>query len=386
MDPRYTPLLSAPAPVVTVLIDARSDQPNALQQLELRWKNVRRDLEAAGADEATLDAVEASLTTDGSHGGGDSIVVVAAGGEVLLRQPLPDPPPGDVDQGHVGPVAHLLPVVMAEQSAVPHVVVLADKVGADLYGRTGPTGHGAEDQLGGDATIERNVDGDEQNVQRSAPGGWSQRRFQQRAENTWERNAGEAAEEVVALAEEIGAELVVLGGDVRATGFLLEALPDRVRSMTRSIDDASRAEGASIEHIADDVHRLVRTVAAERLTGVLATFDEELGQHDRAADGPAAVVTALQMATVETLLVSSRGVERAAWVGPQPEHLALDRNDLTAGMGVEDPVEAPLVDACIRAALGTGARVVVVPSTKVKDGIGAILRHSGATPDTPGGA
>ena len=386
MDTRYASLLAAPAPVVTALLDARSDQPNALQQLELRWRNVRRDLEAGGADAATLDAVEAALDADGGHAGGASLMVVAAGGEVLLRQPLPDPPPGDVDQGHVGVLPHLLPLLAAEQSVLPHVIVLADKAGADLYGRTGPTGRSAEDTLGGEGTIERSVEGDTGNIQRSAPGGWSQRRFQQRSENTWERNAGEAAEEVVALADAIGAELVVLGGDVRATGFLLDALPERVRAMTRSIDDASRASGASIEHMADDVHRLVRTVVAERLTSVLSVFDEEAGQHDRAADGAAATVGALQMATVETLLVSSRGSDRTAWIGPEPTHLGLQRDDLTAGMAVEEPVEAPLVDACIRAALGTGGQVVVVPSTKVKDGLGAILRHTGTAPATPSSA
>jgi peptide subunit release factor 1 (eRF1) len=198
-------------------------------------------------------------------------------------------------------------------------VVIADKVGADLYARTGPIGDHAEGRLGGEDVVERSVDGDTENIQRSAPGGWSQRRFQQRSENTWERNASEAADAVVALADEVQAQLVVLGGDVRATGFLADALPQRIQEITRPIEAASRAEGASIEHMADDVHRLVRTVSAERLTAVLATFDEELGQHDRAVDGPAAVVTALQMATVETLLVSSKASgDRTAWVGPRP--------------------------------------------------------------------
>lgn len=387
MDTPFAELLDAPAPVVTVHLDARSDQPNAFQQLELRWKNARRELEGAGADEATVQAVEDALTATDAHIGGQSVVVVAAGGEVLLQRPLPDPPPGDVDRVHVGPVAHLTPVLVADQSALPHVVVLADRAGADLYARTGPVGDDADDQLGGDGAVERSVEGDTEHIHRSSPGGWSQRRFQQRNENTWERNAGDAAEAVVALVDEISAELVILGGDVRATGFLLDALPDRVKAMTRSIEDASRASGASIEHMTEDVHRLVRTVSAERLTAVLSTFDEEVGQHDRAADGPAAVVSALQAAIVETLLVGSRDEgDRKAWIGPRPEHLALDRNDLTAGMGVGDPVEAPLTDACIRAALGTGARVVVVPSTKVRDGLGAILRHTGTSPDTPGGA
>lgn len=382
MDSSIADLLDAPAPVITAVLDARSDQPHADDQLALRWRNARRELASGGADEATLAAVDQALTADGAHAGGQSVVVIAAGGEVLLQRSLPDPPAGDVDQVLVGPLAHLVPLIAAEQSAVAHVVVIADRAGADLYARSGPVGRHSDGTLGGEGTVERTHEGDTEHIHRSSPGGWSQRRFQQRSENTWERNAGEAAEAVVTLADEVGAELVVLGGDVRATGFLHDALPDRIKGITRPIEDASRAAGSSIEAMADDVHRIVRTVSAERLTALLATFDEELGQHDRAADGPAAVITALQMATVETLLVASRDESgRTAWIGPRPEHLALDRNDLTAGMGVDDPVEAPLVDACIRAAMGTGAAVVIAPSTKVREGVGAVLRHTGTTPD-----
>jgi hypothetical protein len=383
MHGTYAELLAAPAPVTTVVLDARSDQPNAAQQLELRWKNVRRDLGQRGADEPTLAAIDAVIADGSSHPGGDSLVVVAAGGAVLLDRHLPDPPAGDVDLGVVGPVAHLVPLLAADQSAVRHVVVLADRIGADLYARTGPVHRHRADRLSDDGTTERTVEGDP-DVQRSAPGGWSQRRFQQRAENTWEANAGEAAAEVVALVDEVRAELLLVGGDERAVGFLVAALPERLHAIVRRLESGSRADGASIEVVATDVHRLVRTAAAERLAGVLATFAEERGQHDRAADGPAAVVSALQLATVETLLVAGDAEGRTAWVGPDPGHLALQRDELSAGMGVAEPVEAALVDACVRAALGTGAAVAVVPATTVQGGLGAILRHTGTAPPVPG--
>ena len=385
MDRAITDLLDAPSPVVTTILDTRSDQPAAAQQLALRWRNVRRRLEGAGADEATLSAVDQELDAGGLHPGGSSLLLVAGGGQVLLSRHLPDPPAGDLDQGFVGPIPHLVPLVQAEQAAIPHVVVLADRVGADLFGMTGPAGRAGAQHIGGEDAVEVTVDGDTENIQRSAPGGWSQRRFQQRSENTWERNAGDAADEVVALADELGAQLILVGGDERATTYLIDALPERLQPRTRRLESGSRAEGASIEHLSEEVGRQVRTAAAERLTAVLATLDEERGQHDRAAVGTAEVVAALQMATVETLLVhQSPDDDRTAWVGPEPVHLALDRTDLTAGMGVTDPVQASLVDACVRAALGTGAEVVVAPASKVRDGLAAILRHTGAMPSTPG--
>jgi hypothetical protein len=46
-----------------------------------------------------------------------------------------------------------------------------------------------------------------------------------------------------------------------------------------------------------------------------------------------------------------------------------------ADMGVDDPLEARLVDVAIRAAFTTGAAVRIIPSVgSVQDGIGAILR------------
>jgi hypothetical protein len=91
------------------------------------------------------------------------------------------------------------------------------------------------------------------------------------------------------------------------------------------------------------------------------------------------------MATVETLLVhQTPDDDRTAWVGPAPVHLALDRDDLTAGMGWPTRCRRRSSTPCVRAALGTGAEVVVAPASKVRDGLAAILRHTGATPSVPG--
>ncbi len=37
-------------------------------------------------------------------------------------------------------------------------------------------------------TATEQVEGETEYIRRGAPGGWSQKRFQQRAENTWEHN------------------------------------------------------------------------------------------------------------------------------------------------------------------------------------------------------
>ena len=119
---------------------------------------------------------------------------------------------------------------------------------------------------------------------------------------------------------------------------------------------------------------LVATVAAEHTVALLEKFKEEKGQHDRAADGPAAVIDALQRGAVETLLVHDEADDmRPAWFGPEPTQIALDRETIEA-LGVHQPRCCRLVDVAIRAAIATSADVRVVPAAVLTDGLGAILR------------
>jgi hypothetical protein len=357
-------------PFVSLYLESTSEQFDASHQLDTRWKNARRALEGDGADEATLDAVEAVV--HGNHAGGATLAVIAAGGDVLVSRHLAALP--TADRWRWAPIPWVGPLIDADHAMIPHVVVLTDRVGADVYGIT----------AAGD-TVEESVDGDTEHIQRSSPGGWSQRRFQQRAENTWEDNARLAADTVADLAGRIGARAVIVGGDVRAVTYLTEHLPEHLRDLVHPLEGGGREAGLDLDHVADEITRIVDTVAAERTVEVIREFKEENGQHDRAADGPARVIEALQAAVVEDLLVhDDPDDERTAWFGPEPTHLALSRDDLVAGMGVDEPIEGRIVDICIRAAAGTGAQVTIAPKAIVTDGLAAILRHAGTTPETPG--
>jgi hypothetical protein len=66
--------------------------------------------------------------------------------------------------------------------------------------------------------------------------------------------------------------------------------------------------------------------------------------------------------------------DRRAFFGPDPTAIGLRPDDLAA-LGVDEPSEAPLVDVAVRAALGTGAGIRVVPAGHAPTGgLGAILR------------
>jgi len=356
-------LFAHEGPFLTVYLDSTSTEPQAAQALDLRWRNVRRDLADQGADQATLEAVDSAVA--GDHTGGDTLAIIAAGGRVLFKRHLPEPP--KADRGWWSALPRVGPILEWNQSAIPHVVVLADRTGADIW--VVDDGEVIEQ-----VEVEGSADRDQ--LTRVHAGGWSYRRYQQRAMNGWDTNAGEVAEEVAKLADHTQARLVAVAGDDQAVHYLQEHLPGEVNDILQVIQHGARSPDGSIDQIADDVVKQAADVAARDTVDVLGTYKQELGQGDRAAEGPARALEALSRAQVETLLVHDDPEDdRTAWFGPEAVHVGSDRATVEA-MGTDQGREGRLVDVAIRAALGTGAEIRIVPSTTAKDGLGAVLRYT----------
>lgn len=356
-------LLGAEGPFVTVHLTTEGAIENAAQKVDAQWRALRSELEAAGAPAAALDAIEPAL--DGAHTRGASLYAVATADRLLVAEPLDVQPPRDF--GRVGTLPVLGPLLTWRQASVPHVIVVADRTGADVTAvprRGHPIEEEVDPDLGGDP------------VQRSKPGGWSQRRYQERVQNTWAAAADEVADVVVGLVARVAARSVALAGDVRAVELIQKSLPDEVAALVEVVPGTRAADGSDAD-LDDAVARQVRTVAANETVALLDKFREERGQHDRAADGPEATLLALAKAQVDTLLVAADpDDERTAWFGPDPTLVAADAATLR-DLGVDQPVEGALADVAVRAAIGTGAGVWVVPAHGgPTDGIGAILRWS----------
>ncbi|HEX2032346.1 MAG TPA: Vms1/Ankzf1 family peptidyl-tRNA hydrolase [Actinomycetota bacterium] len=362
---RRTPLddlarvVAAEGPFLTAYLTTEGDVENAAQRSELRWKNLRAEAAEAGADEAVLAAVD-PLVAD-AHQWGGCLAAVATTDGLRHLEYGPETRAGDLAVWSSLP--RLAQVVEWRQTSPPFVVVLTDRTGADLYAfrREGPDIH--RDERGEEAS-------------RVKPGGWSQRRFQERAENTWDRNARAVAEAVVRLATQVRARLIVAAGDVRAMQLLREALPDQALDRL-DVRDGEVWEGRSIDDVRDDIETVVRATADRDTASLLETWQEERGQADRATDGPEATIDALRRAQVEVLLLHDDPEDRRwAWFGPSPTDLSTDLDAIRAA-GVATPREGRLVDVLVRAALGTGADVRIVPAEGgPRDGVGAVLRWS----------
>ncbi len=241
----------------------------------------------------------------------------------------------------------------------------ADRTGADLIGVTRAR-----------SEIERTAEGTDDVIRKSRPGGWSQRRYQQRAEDSWERNAQVVAGQTAALAGRIQAELIFAAGDVRALGYLRQDLPEEWRSRLIEVSGGRGADGSDGLIRAHAEAEVAKDVAL-RTEAALARLRQELGQGDLGCEGVEPTVQALAAAQVEMLLLApGPSSDREAWFGPEPLHLATDRDRLDA-MGARPARRAPLADVAVRAAIGSGATVLVLPNDHGDlpvDGIGAILR------------
>jgi hypothetical protein len=246
--------------------------------------------------------------------------------------------------------------------------VLVDRHGGDLFWSDDAGSDSATVQMPDDMLIRKFKDSD-------SGSGYRQHDFQQKAEQNWERTAGEVATKLVEIAEQVRPRVITLAGDIRMMQMLRKHVPADVAALLREVPGSRSDDGAG--PLRDDaIRRWIRTAVAEDTVEVLNVFERERGQQDRAADGVDATVAALCQARVDVLLVNDDpDDDRRAWfVHDQPTLIALDPATLQQ-MGYADALQGRLTDVAIRAALATSASIRVVPASgPVHDRLGAILR------------
>lgn len=347
-------LAAAPPPYTSVVLDTSSDAPDAQHRLDTRWRDARRELVEAGAPPAVLDAVDAAVA--GGHEPGDTLAVHAAedGTAVTLR--LPEAPAAEVlVRRSARP--DLLPVLRHEQARQVGVVVAIDRTGADLVVL-------APDAVPAAGGREEHVSGDESYVSRSAPGGWSQRRYQRTAEQRWETNATAVAERLADLVDTTRPVAVLLSGDVRAVQFLREHSPQRVAELLREVGGDYTSIDDVVEHATQELERL----GVERVTAELVRHEELRGAAGRSATGVDEVLGLLGQGQVDVLLLRDdpEVLERSVVVGPGPTQVFPSPEEARA-QGVAEPQQATLGDAAAWAALATDASVLLVRDEHVPE-------------------
>jgi peptide subunit release factor 1 (eRF1) len=360
MTASLSALFDEPGPFLSVYLNVEPAVENAAQHDELSWKALRERVQAEDADARALAHVDALVPDAHLHGRALAVIATANGASHIEHFDAPVPSA----YARWAALPSIAPLIEAEQARVHGLLVVVDRRGADLFVLEGTT---VED--------ETSVDEDRFPIRKVKPGGWSAPRFQQSAEQNWESEAGEIAAVVDRAVAEHDARAVAVAGDVRMTALLREKLPKGVADLVQIVGTGARREDRSYDDYLAEVTREVATVAASDTVARLEKFKEQRGADNLAVEGAAETLDALARAEIDVLLVHDDPVDsRTAWFGPERTHVAI-RSDVLDDLGVPDAREGRLVDVAIRAALGTGAGVRIIPRHgPVRDAIGGLLR------------
>jgi hypothetical protein len=336
------------------------------EDLTLRWRALSAQLREQGADDATISAIGqhlAMLTPWPTQ-----CAVSARQGVVRLAVPLPGPPQADL--ARFGAPPDVVGLLTWLQRHPPYVLAVIDRAGADISAvRRGAT-----------AATTTTVTGPDDEIERNAPGGWAQARYQRRAEDSWHHNAVAAAGAITQALDDVRGSLLLLAGDVRAVQLLQDHLRRHGRPGLQVHHlPGGRSPDGSAETRQSAVAQILADHAAAQSAALLDRFMAQWRPGGAPVEGVAATLAALAEGRVSTLLAADDPAdERVAWYGP---------NTLCAEIGetVDDEWAASgrLTDVAIRAALLTGADVHVLSrqtAGALGDRIGALCRFSPATP------
>jgi hypothetical protein len=357
-----------PGPFATVCADVTHTTENADTELDLRVRALADQLTEQGAPEDVVEAVRTRLL-EGNEGGEAGTyrgraVVVGPDGTVLFDAPLADSP--RTETAEWSPMPDLVTVLRALPGRIPHVVIVADRVGADITVATAP----------GLPTLEKSIEGETHLMRKVQVGGWAHHRYQHTAENVWIHNMQQVIDEIDTLVEKSGARFVLLAGDIRARQIFTDRATPKIKAVLVDMNEGGRAEGADRSVIDQRVEELV----AENDAAEQATVVEQINAasaHGLALTGTALVVEAFRKAQVETLVLAEDGDDEQLFVGTSPLEIGVSVEDMAA-LGVTDAAQVPAERALLRAAVGSNAGVVVVPRAAMPGDIpvAAVLRYT----------
>lgn len=360
------PVSAATGPFATVCADVTHTTENADTELDLRVRAIAEELTGQGAPEPVVEAVRSRLLEGNDGGAAGTLrgraVVVDSSGTVVLDEILAAAPGQQLASW--SPQPDLLPVLRQRAARVPHIVVIADRVGADIV-VVGDSGQPDEKQVEGDTFHMRKV----------KVGGWAHNTYMHTAENQWEENLGRVADELDELVRLVSPRFVLVAGDVRARQILSDKAAPAWAGTVVSMDEGGRAEGATRE----PVDRRAAELVAEHEARLIADTGEKVeaaGAHGLSVTGLDRVVEALRKGQVETLVLADDPDEGTLLVGGSPLELGVDQHDMDA-LGVHGTA-VPADGALVQAAVASAADVVLLPRAAMPGqvGVAAILRYT----------
>ena len=354
-------LVKAQGPFASVYFDDSHDTADAIEQLEARWRDMRKHLEILGAGGEVIGRLEEAVLDHQPSVGRRGRAVIATSEQVLVNQQLISPPPATVVR--LSDYPYVVPLTELEMRRPTHVFAAVDHTGADVT-------------LYREGTISStSIEGGGYPVHKPVTAGWNgYGDFQHTTEEAIRMNCRAVADHLTRLVDEADPEVVFLCGEVRSRTDVVAELPERVAKPVAQLHGGARKIGIDSEEIrqltAAEFDRRHRSEMAD----IADRFEAEIGRGSGlAAEGLAAVCAGLRHGDVGTLIVGELG-DATVVTGKALTTVAPDA-DVLSELG--EPMErvARADEALPFAAIAVGASLVradnrIAPA----DGVGALLR------------
>jgi hypothetical protein len=353
---------------VSVYLDTSHRTPVAAEAVKLRWREARDHLAAHGADAATLEALQAVV--DGPELAAPGRAMFARDGRVVLTPALRTSP--ELSRAGFGPLPDVLPYLVQHLPPVPRVQVSVGRDGGAILGVDAraasvlpeqPSMVGAAEHAGGIEPVHKAQGRDLARTRRESS-----------IERNWDDNAKDLAGRVQQTAGQVGAEYVLIAGDVKARGLLLRHLRPPLADNVVIVDAEIAADSPELAAAAD------ATAARRAARQDTDRFGEwhRLQAHGRGVEGLTDVTGALRDGLAAEVFLSRQPRHGPqVWTGPVPTDIAMSAADLRE-RGVAEPVQTPADHALIRAVVGTDAELRFLPAATAQrlpaDHICATLR------------
>ncbi len=356
-----------PFPVISLYLDVGGDH-RGQGDSTIFAKSKLKDLAATyaeGSDErkafdADAERILEFLDAD-REGGGETLIVFACSGENLFETVLLDAPL-ERSEGYVNSQPHLFTLAWLQERYARCAIVVADTNRARIFVTS----------LG--KLTEERVIGNKK-VGKSKPGGWSQRRYQRRAENAWDEHAEEVVEKLKEIVERDAIGHLILAGDELIVPRLREAMPGELQEL---IDTDLRLDiESSEEEILDTALEALSEADLDSDEKRVTELVNEYRAGGLAALGPVAVLVELLLGHAEEVLLTAPIEDLDI-----PEEAAR-RLVEQLGRNVED-LENPerrgaaIADSIVACAEKTGARLRFIEEAALLEkfrGAGAFLRY-----------
>jgi len=203
----------------------------------------------------------------------------------------------------------------------------------------------------------------------------NEKKYQNRLETEYHKFLREASNEVLDLFMEKGADHIVIGGDRNTCSDFLKHMHSYLQERYAGCIEVPFS--AKVSHVLKEVRKINEEIMFDKDREIVDRIRTDLAKNGGACKGVNAILKALSMAAVRTMVVEE-GYALPGFIDMETGFLYLEHNDSFPSSGSLMPVK-DVINEAVDEAIHQGAEVRIVKSSKLLKGldhIAGLLRFS----------